>query len=158
MNLSIQNHHMMNKNTTYRFIQKTAFKGKYLTSDAFSREFEIIEKIKSLPNNVFEEKSEFVKFCKSISITPNIYGAIKKRLSEVRQVKLGSDNAIKCFIESRKRIIEGYKWILNNSRALLKNEIAEVTEISLDTKLPQDIRKSADELLKKNAKIKLGLY
>ena len=151
MNLSVQNYIM--NNTHCNLIQKTAFKGKYLTSKAFAKEPEVLEKIKTLPKNVFIEQAEFLKFCKSIDITPKISGAITKRLAEVRQAKTAPDSAIKSFIESSRRVIEGYKWLSNNARQLSKDEIAVVSKISLDAQLPQDIRNNADELLKKNAKI-----
>ena len=85
MNLSVQNN-IMNKNTNYTLLQKRSFKGKYLTPEAFAVESEIINKIKTLPNNIFLDYSEFLKFCKSIDITPKISRAITKRLAEVRHV------------------------------------------------------------------------
>jgi len=83
MNLSVQKYIM--NNTRYTPIQNTTFKGKFLTQKAFAAESEIVEKIKTLPNKVFLEYSEFTKFCKSIDITPKINRAIKNRLLEVRQ-------------------------------------------------------------------------
>lgn len=147
MKLSVQNYKMSKTNHT--LIQKPALKGKTLTPKAFAAETEIIEKIKSLPRYVFVERTEFLKFYKNIGITPKIYRAITKRFIEVRQTKVNSDNPLKRFIESNKRIIEGYEWLLNNCRKLSKSEIAEITEISFDTKLPQDIRNNADKLLEK---------
>lgn len=85
MNLSIK-HNIMNRNTNYILIQKTPFKGKIITPEAFAAEPEIIRKIKTLPEKIFLESAEFLKFCKSINITPKISRAIKKRLAEVRQV------------------------------------------------------------------------
>jgi len=77
MNLSIQN---ITKNTNYAMIRtsKVTFKGYYLTPDAFRAEGAIIEKIKTMPDSVFKEKNEFLKFCKSIDITPKISHAITK--------------------------------------------------------------------------------
>ena len=92
MNLSVQNHIM--NNTGYNSIQKTSFTGKFLTPKAFAAEAEVIERINTLPKNVFLECSEFVKFCKSIDITPKINRAIKNRLTEVRQTNLGSKSFI----------------------------------------------------------------
>lgn len=157
MNLSIQNH-IMNKNTNYTLIQGTTFKAKTLTRKAFAAEPEVIEKIKTLPNDVFIDLAKFLKFCKSIDITPRITGAINRRLAEVRQAKADSDNVIKSLIESSRNVIEGYRWLLNNKRQLSEKEIAEVTDISLDTRLPQYIRNNANELLQKNTKKTLGLY
>ena len=86
MNLSIQN---INQNTNYTMIRtpKMTFKGYYLKPDAFKAESEIIGKIRTMPDNIFKEKDEFLKFCKSIDITPKISRIIKKRLVEVRQKK-----------------------------------------------------------------------
>ena len=86
MNLSVQNHIM--NNTHYNLIQRTAFKGKYLTAKAFAKEPEVLEKIKTLPQNVFKEQAKFTKFCNSIDITPRITGAINKRLAEVWQTRM----------------------------------------------------------------------
>lgn len=147
MKLSVQNHTM--NNTNYALIHKTAFSGKTLTPKAFAAETEIIEKIKSLPRNVFEEKTEFLKFYKSIDVTPKISRAMTKRLAEVRQANAGSTKSL---IDTSKRVVEGYKWLLNNCRQLSKDEIAEVTKISFDSNLPIDIRTNANELLK-NTKI-----
>ncbi|MEE3349811.1 MAG: hypothetical protein VZR09_07205 [Candidatus Gastranaerophilaceae bacterium] len=92
MNLSVQNHIM--NNTNYTSIQKTSFKGKFLTPKAFAAEAEVIERINTLPKNVFLECSKFTKFCKSIDITPKINRALKNRLVEVRQTKVGSKSFI----------------------------------------------------------------
>lgn len=153
MKLSVQSHIMKN-NANYTLIQKTNFKGGKLTSKAFAAEAEILENIKTLPKNVFLEQEEFLKFCKTIDITPKISSAIKKRLAEVRQVMVCSSNIQKSFIESSKRIIEGYEWLLNNGRQLLSDEIAEVTKIAFDVKLSPDIRNNAKKLLKKQCKIR----
>ena len=102
-----------------------------------------------MPENIFKEKAEFLRFCKSINITPNISRAIKKRLTESRQPKTDSDKTLQSLIKSSERIIEGYKWLLNDGRKLLTNEIAQVKEIMSDSKLPQDIRTKAKELLER---------
>ena len=93
MNLSIQN---INKNTNYTMIrtQKITFRGYYLKPEAFAAEHEIVEKIKTMPDNIFKEQAEFLKFCKSIDITPKICSAIKKRLTEVWQAKSSSKSFI----------------------------------------------------------------
>ena len=130
---------------------KVTFKGYYLTPDAFRAEGAIIEKIKTMPYSVFKEKNEFLKFCKSIDITPKISHAITKKLVEVRQVKKGfDDNVVTSLTESSKRIIQGYKSLLNDGKKLLKYEIAEIKEIMSDSKLPQDIKDNAKILLEKN--------
>ena len=150
MHLTIQN---INKNTNYAIIKApmVPFKGYYLTPDAFRAEGAIIEKIKTMPDSVFKEKNEFLKFCKSIDITPKISVALKKRLAEVRQVEREfDDNVVTGLAESSKRIIQGYKWLLNNGKKLLKDEIAEIKEIMSDSKLPQDIKDNAKILLGKN--------
>ncbi len=93
MYLSIQSN-MVNKNTNYTLKSKVSFKGKFLTPEAFAAENKIIEKIKTLPNNIFLDSAEFTKFCKSIDITPKINGAITKKLIEVRQTKMNSKSFI----------------------------------------------------------------
>ena len=150
MHLIIQN---INKNTNYAMIRapKMTFKGYHLKPEAFRAEGVIIEKIRTMPDNVFKEKNEFLKFCKSIDITPKISHAITKKLVEVRQVKKGfDDNVVTSLTESSKRIIQGYKWLLNDGKKLLKDEIAEIKEIMSDSKLPQDIKDNAKILLGKN--------
>lgn len=92
MNLSVQNHII--NSTRYASIQKTSFKGKFITQKAFDAEPEVIERIKTLPKNVFLECSEFVKFCKSIDITPRISTALTKRLAEVWQTNSCSKSFI----------------------------------------------------------------
>ena len=93
MSLSIQN---TNKVTNYTMIRtpKKTFKGRHLKSDAFAAEHEIVEKIKAMSDNIFKEQAEFLKFCKSIDITPKISRAIKNRLTEVWQVKANSKSFI----------------------------------------------------------------
>ena len=150
MNLSIQD---INKNNNYTIIKmpKMAFKGNYLKPEAFAAENEIIEKIRTMPDNIFKEQVEFLKFCKSIDITPKISRVITKRLAEVRQVKEGlDDNVTKSLIGSSNRIIQGYKWLLNNGKKLLKEEIDEIKEIISDSKIPQGIKDKAKILLKRN--------
>ena len=93
MNLSIQ-HNVMTKNANYISIPKNSFKGTFLTKEAFAAESKIIEQINNLPKNVFLEFAEFVKFCKSIVITPKINGVLKKRLVEVRQANINSKSFI----------------------------------------------------------------
>lgn len=88
MNLSIHSH--IKSNTNYALMQKTTFKGKPLKPSAFAAEPEIVEKIKTLPNNVFMDSVAYLKFCKSIDITPKISQAIKKRLTEVWQANSSS--------------------------------------------------------------------
>ena len=156
MNLSVQNY-VINKNTNYTVVQlpKTGFKGKFLTSKAFAAERKMIEKIKTMPNNIFEEWAEFLKFCKNIDIIPKISGVKNKRLTSVhnknKQETAGSDKALISLIESSSRIIDGYKWLLNNSRKLFKEEIAEIKEIISDPRLPVEIRCKAQELLEKTS-------
>ena len=53
-------------------------------------EREVVEKIKTMPDNIFKEQAEFLKFCKSIDITPKISSVIRNRLAEVWQAKVGS--------------------------------------------------------------------
>ena len=91
MSLSIQT---INKNTNYAMIRtpKITFKGYHLKPDAFRAEGEIVEKIKTMPDSIKKKKDEFLKFCKSIDITPKISRAITKKLAEVRQVKRGFDD------------------------------------------------------------------
>ena len=93
MNLSIQRCRVMNTNPNI-LTQKPSFKGRFLTPEAFAAEEEIIKKINTLPQNIFLECAEFVKFCKSIDITPKISGAIRKRLVEVRQPNISSKSYI----------------------------------------------------------------
>ena len=93
MNLSIQSH-IVNKNVNYISMQKNSFKGKFLTPEAFAAEEEVIKRINALPKNIFLECAEFVKFCKSIDITPRISGALKKRLAEARQRNINSKSFI----------------------------------------------------------------
>ena len=150
MNLFIQN---INKNTNYAMMRtpKMTFNGYHLKPDAFTAEHEIVEKIRTMPDNIFKERAEFLKFCKSIDITPKISRVITKRLVEVRQTKEKfDDNVVTYLIESSKRVIQGYKWLLNNGKELLKEEIAEIKEIISDSKLPQDIKDDAKVLLEKN--------
>ena len=137
MNLSIQN---INKISNYAIVRKpkTTFKGYYLKPEAFTAESEIVEKIKTMPDNIFKEKTEFLKFCKSIDITPKISRAITKKLAEVRQTQKGvDDNVVTSLVESSKRIIQGYTWLLINGKELLKDEI---TGIMPDSKLPHDMK------------------
>ena len=93
MNLSIQH---INKNTNYKMIRtpKMTFRGYHLKPEAFMAEREIVEKIKTMPDNIFKEQAEFLKFCKSIDITPKISSVIKNRLVEVWQVKASSKSFI----------------------------------------------------------------
>ena len=86
MNLSVQN---ISKNTNYTMIRtsKITFKGYHLKPEAFTAEREIVEKIRTMPDNTFKEQAEFLKFCKSIDITPKISIAITKKLAEVWQTK-----------------------------------------------------------------------
>lgn len=72
--------YMANNNNNYarKKMSKTTFKGRILTADAFAAEQGIIEKIKTMPSNIFKEQTEFKKFCKNISITPRISVAITK--------------------------------------------------------------------------------
>lgn len=156
MNLSVQNY-VINKNTNYTVVHlpKTGFKGKFLTSKAFASERKVIEKIKTMPNNIFEKWAELLKFCKNIDIIPKISGVKNKRLATVhnknKQETAASDNALVSLIESSSRIIDGYKWLLNNSRKLFKEEIAEIKEIMSDPRLPVEIRCKAQELLEKTS-------
>ena len=94
MNLSIQH---INKNTNYTIIRasKMTFREYHLKPEAFMAEREIVEKIRTMPDNIFKEQDEFLKFCKSINITPKISRAITKKLAEVWQVNASS----KSFIE-----------------------------------------------------------
>ena len=92
MNLSIHSH--IKSNTNYALMQKTTFKGKLLKPSAFTAEPEIIERIKTLPQNVFLDSVTFLKFCKSIDITPKISQAIKRRLTEVWQTNASSRSFI----------------------------------------------------------------
>ncbi len=73
---------------------KMTFKGYHLKPEAFSAEREIVEKIRTMPDNIFKEQAEFLKFCKSINITPKISSAIKHRLAEVWQTKANSKSFI----------------------------------------------------------------
>ena len=93
MNISIQN---INKNTNYNMIRtpKMNFRGYHLKPDAFMAEREIAEKIRTMPDNIFKENAEFLKFCKSIDITPKISRAITKKLAEVWQANAGSKSFI----------------------------------------------------------------
>ena len=93
MNLSIQN---TINNTNYSMIRtpKMTFKCYHLKPEAFIAEGKIVEKIKAMPDNIFKEQAEFLKFCKSIDITPKISRAIKNRLAEVWQAKANSKSFI----------------------------------------------------------------
>ena len=93
MNLLIQNQ-VINRNANCILIQKNSFKGKFLTKKAFAAEDEIVKKINTLPQNIFLECVEFLKFCKSIDITPKISRALKKRLIEARQTNVNSKSFI----------------------------------------------------------------
>ena len=93
MILSIQH---MNKNTNYTKIRtpKTTFRGYYLKPEAFMAEREVVEKIITMPDYIFKEQTEFLKFCKSIDNTPKISRAIKNRLAEVWQGNASSKTFI----------------------------------------------------------------
>ena len=92
MNLSIHNHIL--SNTNYALIKKITFKEKILSQNAFTAEPEIVERIKTLPQNVFMDSVTFLKFCKSVDITPKISRAIKNRLAEVWQTNASSKSFI----------------------------------------------------------------
>ena len=60
------------------------------------------------------------------------------------------NNVVTGLAETSKRIIQGYKWLLNDGKKLIKDEIAEIKEIMSDSKLPHDIKDNAKVLLRKN--------
>lgn len=91
MNLSIQNNKISNNRSQ---MQRITFKARMLTPSAFAKEPEIVERIKILPQNVFMDSAAFLKFCKSIDVTPKISREIKKRLVEIWQAKASSKSFI----------------------------------------------------------------
>ena len=133
-------------------ISKINFKGNVIP-DTFVSEQEIINKIKTMPRKTLEEREAFIKYCKSIKITPQISAAINERLANIeKEAKIESVAYIEAIDKATnacKKLIEGYKKLLESSGQLFDDEIAQIRDIISRKYLPENIRIEAESLLKR---------
>lgn len=139
----------MYNNSLSQKMSKINFKSNMIP-DTFVSEQEIIKKIKTMPRETLEERQAFIKYCKSIKLTPQISAAINERLANLdKEAGAICKEVIDKVINPSKKLIEGYKELVESGVRLREKDILYIKKMTLESILPENIRNEAKSLLER---------